>query len=61
MQGSLKTDGAVLVWLAAGFSSQNLLFSPFVPPHFDIKDQSRAAGTFVPCTSGMTVYDRNQH
>ena len=60
VQGSLKTDGAVLVWIAAGFGSQSLLFSPFVPPHFDIKDQSRAAGTFVPCTSGMTVYDRNQ-
>jgi Flp pilus assembly protein TadG len=60
VQGSLKTDGAAAIWIAAGFSSQNLLFSPFVPPHFDIKDQSRAAGTFVPCTSGMTVYDRNQ-
>ena len=59
-QGSLKTDGALAVWIAAGFSAQNLLFSPFVPPHFDIKAQSAAAGTSVPCTSGMTVYDRNR-
>jgi Flp pilus assembly protein TadG len=58
-QGSLNTDGALTVWIAAGFNAQNLLFSPFVPPHFDIKAQSRAAGTPVPCTSGMTVYDRN--
>jgi hypothetical protein len=59
-QGSLKTDGALNVWVAAGFNSGNLIFSPLVPPHYDIKDQSRAAGTSVPCTSAMTVYDRNQ-
>ena len=59
-QGSLKTDGALLVWVAAGFNSNSLLFSPFVPPHFDIKSQSVAAGTQVPCTSGMTVSDRNR-
>ena len=59
-QGSLKTDGALIQWVNAGFSSQSLLFSPFVPPHFDIKWQSVAAGSSVPCTSGMTVYDRNQ-
>jgi hypothetical protein len=58
-QGSLKTDGALVVWVDAGFSSNNLLFSPFVPPHFDIKRQSRVAGTTVPCTSAMTVFDRN--
>ena len=59
-QGSLKTDGALLQWIAAGFNSNSLLFSPFVPPHFDIKYQSVAAGSSVPCTAGMTVYDRNQ-
>jgi Flp pilus assembly protein TadG len=59
-QGSLDTDGALRVWIAAGFTSNNLLFSPFVPPHFDIKAQSVAAGSSVPCTSGMTVYDRNR-
>ena len=58
-QGNLKTDGALAVWVNAGFSSNNLLFSPFVPPHFDIKRQSRVAGTSVPCTSAMTVSDRN--
>ena len=59
-QGSLKTDGALIVWVAAGFNSGNLIFSPLVPPHYDIKDQSRSSGTSVPCTSAMTVYDRNQ-
>jgi hypothetical protein len=59
-QGSLKTDAALTQWIAAGFASANLLFSPFVPPHFDIKTQSLTAGTSVPCTSGMTVYDRNR-
>ena len=60
VQGSLKTDGALTVWVAAGFTSTNLLFDPLVPPHYDIKDQSRTAGSTVACTSGMTVYDKNQ-
>ena len=60
VQGSLKTDAALTVWVAAGFTSTNLLFDPLVPPHYDIKDQSRTAGTAVACTSGMTVYDRNR-
>jgi Flp pilus assembly protein TadG len=59
-QGSLQTDGALQLWLAAGFNGNNLLFSPFVPPHFDIKAQSVAAGSSVPCTAGMTVSDRNR-
>jgi Ni/Fe-hydrogenase subunit HybB-like protein len=59
-QGSLTTDSALRLWIAAGFNSNNLLFSPFVPPHFDIKAQSVAAGTSMLCTSGMTVYDRNR-
>jgi hypothetical protein len=58
-QGSLKTDAALLIWVNAGFQAQQLLFSPFVPPHFDIKYQSQAAGTVVVCTAGMTVADRN--
>jgi Flp pilus assembly protein TadG len=58
-QGSLKTDAALLVWINAGFTANNLLFSPFVPPHFDIKAQSHVACSVVPCSSGMTVYDRN--
>jgi hypothetical protein len=59
-QGSLRTDAGLQLWIAAGFNSNNLLFSPFVPPHFDIKAQSVAAGTSVACTAGMTVYDRNR-
>jgi len=59
-QGSLKTDSALQLWIAAGFNGNNLLFSPFVPPHFDIKFQSVTAGTSGPCTAGMTVYDRNR-
>lgn len=59
-QGSLKTDAALIIWIDAGFNAQFLLFSPFVEPHFDIKAQSRTAGTPVPCSSGMTVFDRNR-
>jgi Flp pilus assembly protein TadG len=60
VQGSLKTDAATAVWAGAGFTSTNLIFSPLVPPHYDMKDQSRTAGSVVPCTSAMTVYDRKQ-
>lgn len=59
-QGSLKTDAAVGVWTAAGFNANALIFSPLVPPHYDIKDQSRVAGTSVVCSSSMTVYDKRQ-
>jgi len=60
VQGNLKTDEAIPVWIAAGFQSNNLLFSPLVPPHYDIKDQSLGDGRSVPCTSSMTVYDKKQ-
>lgn len=60
VQGSLKTDEAVAVWVGRGFVASNLIFSPLVPPHYDIKDQSRASNSSVPCSSSMTVYDKNQ-
>lgn len=42
-------------WVPAGFSAGNLVFSPLVPPHYKIKNQSIAFNTSVPCTSTMTV------
>jgi hypothetical protein len=43
-------------WTAAGFSG-TVVFSPVVPPHYQIKSQSLAIGSSVDCTSGITVTD----
>jgi hypothetical protein len=43
-------------WRAAGFSG-TVVFSPVVPPHYEIKTQSLPAGRSVACTSGITVTD----
>lgn len=51
-------DSSVAVgtyWVPAGFTAGNLIFSPLVPPHYKIKDQSIAFNSSVPCTSTMTV------
>jgi len=51
-------DSSVAVgsyWVPAGFSAGNLVFSPLVPPHYKIRDQSLAFNSSVPCTSTMTV------
>jgi len=51
-------DSSVAVgtyWVPAGFSASNLVFSPLVPPHYKIKNQSIAFNSSVPCTSTMTV------
>jgi hypothetical protein len=42
-------------WTAAGFSANNLIYDPLVPPNYKIKRQSIDAGATVPCTSTMTV------
>jgi hypothetical protein len=42
-------------WVPAGFTAGNLIFSPLVPPHYKIKNQSIAFNSMVPCTSTMTV------
>lgn len=60
VQGNTKTDAATALWTARGFTANNLIFSPLVPPHFDMKDQSLTAGASVLCTSSMTVYDKKQ-
>lgn len=60
VQGNLMTNAATAAWTANGFTGNNLLFSPLVPPHYDMKDQSLTAGASVPCTSSMTVYDKKQ-
>ena len=51
-------DSSVAVgtyWVPAGFSAGNLIFSPLVPPHYKIKNQSLSFNSSVPCTSTMNV------
>jgi curved DNA-binding protein CbpA len=43
-------------WNAAGFSG-TMVFSPVVPPHYQVKSQSLSIGSSVDCTSGITVTD----
>jgi hypothetical protein len=50
---NVNSSQATRKWTDAGFSANNLTFSPLVPPHFKIKHQT-LSGT-VPCTSTMTV------
>jgi len=42
-------------WTAAGFSANNLSFSPLIPPHYTIKHQTITKAKSVLCTSTMTV------
>jgi len=42
-------------WEPAGFNPNNLIFSPLVPPHYRITQQSLTANATVPCDSTMTV------
>jgi TadE-like protein len=58
--GTLRTNQATQAWTAAGFVANNLLFSPLVPRHYDINDQSIDPSASVPCTTAMTVYDSVQ-
>jgi hypothetical protein len=57
--GTLRTNQAAQAWSGAGFTS-TLQFSPLVPKHYDIADQSLTVGTFEPCTAVMTVYETVQ-
>ena len=57
--GQLRTNQAPQAWSGAGFTS-TLQFSPLVPKHYDIADQSLAVGAIVPCTTVMTVYETVQ-
>lgn len=52
---SVRTNQAVRRWTDNGFVANNLVFSPAVPPHYDIQTQSLPSATSVPCTSTMTV------
>jgi Flp pilus assembly protein TadG len=60
---NVLTDSATATWTGAGFTAQQLVFSPLVGPNnnYHIKDQSLVAGTSVACSSSMTVYDKVQH
>jgi hypothetical protein len=49
------TSAATGIWVAAGFSANNLSFNPLVPPNYSIKHQSLTRLTTVACTSTMTV------
>ena len=50
-----QSNKATATWVAAGFSANNLTFSPLVPPHFKIKRQVPSSGSVVACTSTGTV------
>jgi hypothetical protein len=52
---NVNTTKATSLWVAAGFSANNLAFSPLVPPNYKIKRQVPASGTKVLCTSTGTV------
>jgi hypothetical protein len=60
---NVLTSDATATWTGAGFTAQQLVFSPLVGPNnnYRIKDQSLIAGTSVACSSSMTVYDRVHH
>ena len=57
--GTLRTNQAAHAWSGANFTS-TLQFSPLVPKHYDIADQSLNVGSSVPCTTVMTVYETVQ-
>ena len=52
-----QTTQAQQDWNDAGFSG-SVVFSPEVPPHYKIQWQSRAVGSSIVCTSGITVRDQ---
>jgi hypothetical protein len=53
---NVNSSQATRKWTDAGFSANNLTFSPLVPPHFKIKHQTPfSPGASVTCTSTMTV------
>jgi hypothetical protein len=52
---NVVSNKATAKWVAAGFTANNLSFSPLVPPHFKIKRQDLPSGRPFPCNSAMTV------
>ena len=50
-----NSSSATATWVAAGFTANNLSFSPLVPPHYTIKTQTLLKNKSVLCTSTMTV------
>jgi Flp pilus assembly protein TadG len=52
------TSEAVGLWTNAGFAAGNILFSPLVPPHYTIRDQSLSQNAVAPCSSTITVTGR---
>ena len=60
VQGNQSTSGAQATWIGAGFTT-TVIFSPLVPPHYNMKDQSIASGSSRPCaTTSITVYATKQ-
>jgi hypothetical protein len=51
----VNSSQATRRWTEAGFSANNLTFSPLVPPHFKIRSQNQTIGDKIVCTSTMTV------
>jgi hypothetical protein len=52
---NVHTNSATGTWTTAGFSANNLVFNPLVPPHYRIKKQTLTKGDSVSCSSSMTV------
>jgi hypothetical protein len=52
---NVNSDSATGIWTGAGFTANNLVFNPLVPPHYTIKKQNLTKFSSVPCTSSMTV------
>ena len=52
---NVNTSQATSKWTTAGFTANNLVFSPLVPPNYKIKTQSVLKGSSIACSSSMTV------
>jgi hypothetical protein len=50
----LETNKVKATWASAGFTGEVNFNQPW-PPHYTITAQSRAAGSSVACTVGITV------
>lgn len=49
------TDDALVDWTGAGFNTNNMIFSPLVPPDYRIRTQTLTANQWVACDSTITV------
>lgn len=50
-----SSDAVGTYWVPNGFTANNLVFDPGVPPHYRIRTQSIPFNSSVPCSSSMRV------